>query len=198
MFYRRLVAAAEVVLGPVHPAVVDMRNSHIWTCGWMEHREGAVRACEQALAIAEANPDPGQESAIRYRSWLSNLYGLAGQYEKAEHVYDNLTLCPHLQPVLDALKASGAKIRQVRTQGSWRRFFISVALDCEELINRLGLAECVETRAEDFTCRSGHDNEPRADDIRKGLVCREDDHGLFNVGWIETRFQLPPEPPKNA
>jgi hypothetical protein len=176
-FYRRLLTAAEGLLGPAHRAAVDLRDCLITVCDVMEDRQEAVRACEQALAVAEAHPDPGQESSIRYRQWLSRLYRQAGQVDQAESVYDNIRLCRHLQPLLEALRASGAKIRDLRNQGPWRRFVVDTALDCDELIRRHSLPDCVQVCVENF-------GDPHWDEehLLKGFVCREDDHGIFAPG----------------
>jgi hypothetical protein len=178
-FFRRLIAVAEVVVEPVHAAVVGLRDSLITVCAVMEDRNEAVRACEQALAIAESHLDAGQESAIRYRQWLSRLYREAGQLDKAEAVYDSLTVCQHLQPLLNALRASGTETRDVRSHGSRKRFIVDAPLDCEELKQSLGLPDCVQARVEDFAAPQWEEGY-----LLNGLVCEEDDHGVFGAGRV--------------
>ena len=176
-FFRRLIAVAEVVVEPVHAAVVGLRDSLITVCAVMEDRNEAVRACEQALAVAESHPDPGQESAIRYRRWLSGLYREARQFDKAQTIYDSLTVCQHLQPLLNALRTSGIRIQDVHSHGCRRRLIVDARLDCEDMKQSLGLPDCVQARVEDFSAPQWGEEY-----LLNGLVCEEDDHGVFGTG----------------
>src|SRR5262245_54664202 len=142
----------------------------------MEDWNAPVRACEQAQAVAESHPDPNQESAIRYRRWLGGLYLKTRQFDKAETIYDSLTVCQHLQPLLDALKTSGIRIRDVHSHGSRRRFIVDARLNCEDMKQSLGLPDCVQARAEDFAAPQWGEEY-----LLNGLVCEEDDHGVFEA-----------------
>lgn len=173
-FYRRLLEVAQKHLGSAHDAVMGLRDSLIMVCDVLRDPSEAVHVCEQALTVAQTHPDAGQESVIQYCGWLSRLYKEAGQFDKAETVYDQIAPCQHLQPLLEALRAGGIKVKSVRGGGDRRWFLVGGVIDPEEIKKRLNLPNCVRASVEDFA--GPHAWDP---DERRGLVCQEDGDGIF-------------------
>jgi hypothetical protein len=121
---------------------------------------GALDRLPEAIGRFAAD-DP---RVMSVREGLAFLYRRAGEDRKADELYRDLGLCEHLRPAERSLRAAGARLFSLTRPWSdnchlWAYF--DAVLDCERLIETLGLDPCVRI----------HDHRGTHDGSERGLVC---------------------------
>jgi hypothetical protein len=111
---------------------------------------------------------------LQVRDGLAFLYRHAGQEEKADELFANLGLCEHLGPLERYVRDHGAKLVSCCRPWSenchiWAYF--DALLDCERLIEALGLDPCVKI----------HDHRGTHDGSERGLICEIHNDGVMGL-----------------
>jgi hypothetical protein len=133
----------------------------------------SLQAAERQLErlTAELGPDHAQTRLAR--SSLAILFRNAGQPQRADALFPQTQLCPHLQPVLEYIRSQGVHIFDVCTP--WSRncrnwvYFENIVLDADALKLRFSHPDCVVVHSH----RGTHEGSEH------GLVCQLDHDALM-------------------
>jgi hypothetical protein len=140
---------------------------------------GSIGKIDEAIALREKVLDsvrlrfPADDARVMQgRDGLAFLYRRAGQEGKVSELFADVGLCEHLAPAERYILGQGAKV--VSCCRPWSEnchiwVYFDTMLDCEALIQGLGLDACVVI----------HDHRGTHEGSERGLVCSAHHDGLI-------------------
>ena len=171
-YFRAVYDLLRELAGPEAPAALSAAENLAGILGSVDKVDEAIALREKVLAHLSTQTSGDQGRVDMVRNGLAILYRRAGRDDKLNQLYGDARLCEHLQTAAEYVQAHGAHV--VFRGQPWSAnchvwIYFDVTLDCERLIQGLGLDPCVQI----------HDHRGTHDGSERGIVCTIHNDGIM-------------------
>jgi hypothetical protein len=163
-YFRTVYDLLQELAGPESPAALSAAENLAGILGSVDKVDEAIALREKILAHLDPLVSRDDRRVDMIRNGLAILYQRAGRDDKLNQLYGDARLCEHLQTAEEYVRAHGGHV--VFRGQPWSAncrvwIYFDVTLDCERLIESLGLDPCVRI----------HDHRGTHDGSERGIVC---------------------------
>jgi hypothetical protein len=171
-YFRTVHRILAELAGPESPAAMAAAENLAGLLGSIGKVDEAIVLREKVLAHL-SNRLPGDDSRVMtVRDGLSVLYQRAGREDELSRLYQDTGLCEHLRAAEIYVREHGGRV--VSSGRPWSAnchvwVYFDTLLDCDRLVEGLGLASCVQV----------HDHRGTHDGSERGIVCTVHHDGII-------------------
>jgi hypothetical protein len=181
-YFREVHASLARLTGAASPATMAAAENLAGVLGSIDKIEEAIPLREQVFQHVKERFPFDDPRLIEVREGLGFLYRRAGRDEELAELYRDLGLCRHLAGAEQYIRGAGGKL--VACCRPWSAHchlwaYFDAQLDCESLIEGLGLDPCVRI----------HDHRGTHDGSERGLICTVHHDGLLGPHPTDTAYQ---------
>ena len=171
-YFRSVHSLLEELTGPESPAAMAAAENLAGLLGSIGKVDEAITLREKVLAHLSTRFPKDDQRVMIVRDGLSILYQRAGRDNKLKELYQDTGLCEHLQAAEKYIREQGGRV--VSSGRPWSAnchvwIFFDAILDCDRLVQGLGLASCVQV----------HDHRGTHDGSERGIVCTVHHDGIM-------------------
>jgi len=171
-YFRTVHSLLAELAGPESPAAMAAAENLAGLLGSIGKVEEAIALREKILAHLSGRFPSDDPRVMIVRDGLSVLYQRAGDENKLKALYQDTGLCEHLRPAEKYVREQGGRV--ISTGQPWSAnchvwVYFDTLLDCDRLIQGLGLASCVQI----------HDHRGTHDGSERGIVCTVHHDGIM-------------------
>ncbi|HTM52345.1 MAG TPA: hypothetical protein VL285_26800 [Bryobacteraceae bacterium] len=181
-YFREVHGSLSQLTGAESPAAMAAAENLAGLLGSIGKVEEAIPLREKVFQHVKGRFPFDDPRFIEVREGLGFLYRRAGRDEALAELYRDLGLCRHLTAAEQYIRSAGGKLVSCGRPWSahchlWAYF--DAQLDCEGLIEGLGLDPCVRI----------HDHRGTHDGSERGLVCTIHHDALLGPHPTDTAYQ---------
>jgi hypothetical protein len=171
-YFRTVYDLLKELAGPEAPVTLSAAENLAGILGSVDKVDEAIALREKVLAHLNTPASRNDGRIDMIRNGLAILYRRAGRDDKLNQLYGDSRLCEHLQTAEEYVRAHGGHV--VFRGQPWSAncrvwIYFDVTLDCERLIQDLGLHPCVKI----------HDHRGTHDGSERGIVCTIHNDGIM-------------------
>jgi len=181
-YFRAVYEVLAELAGPESPAAMAAAENLAGILGSIGRLDEAIALREKVLAHAGRRFKADDPRFLRVRDGLAFLYRRAGREAESDKLHGDARLCKHLAAAAQYIRDQGG--RMVSSGQPWSQnchvwVYFDALLDCERLIQGLGLDPCVEI----------HDHRGTHDGSERGLVCTIHHDGVMGPHPSDSGFE---------
>ena len=164
VYFRTVHALLEELAGPDASVTMTAAENLSGILGSIGKVDEAISLREKVLAHLSGRLANDDQRVMIVRDGLAILYRRAGRNKESDELYRNAGVCEHLRLADQHIRGHGARV--VSSGQPWSTnchiwVYFDALLDCDRLIQGLGLDKCVQV----------HDHRGTHDGSERGIVC---------------------------
>ena len=163
-YFRAVHSLLKELAGPESPVTMAAAENLAGLLGSIDKVDESISLREKVLEHLSNRVPIDEQRVMIVRDGLSVMYQRAGREDRLKELYRDTGLCEHLRPVEKYVRDQGGRV--ISTGQPWSAnchiwVYFDTLLDCDRLINGLGLPSCIEI----------HDHRGTHDGSERGIVC---------------------------